>query len=895
MPNFKHLDGSSSFPHARNVNVYEYENEFDYSRFDYTQMKITICSVPWDMGEAHIGARTISGIGNVVYFGTKALRDAWFAAIPDNECYRFETKYKKLHRDQYIDVPLPFDIAATFNYVVVEYSLFANDNSPVMFEKSTGVRKWFWFIREVEMLSANTTRLHILDDAWQTWIYDVSISGMILERGHAPMFATDADTYLANPINNNEYLLTEDVNFSNADTVRHIDAIELNAGDMYACIACSSDATGTWGTKAAGTWKTPASAYYTRNGALSYNVFAVAASDLTTFLTNVESTSPQFKATVQGVFFASGDLITLGTSFTFCNVTCYPVSAKNRQTIELTELDKNQFGYSSNYADIAKLYTSPYAHIEICDENGETSIVRIEDTNGTLNANVALNLAFPFVSLDAFVTGIGKGSKSVTFKNITSHTFSISGNWYQVMKSWDVPTFAVVLESSKEYDFSSHFDRAQRVVEYTANYDNASAISTTMKANADASADTANTNTQTLTTMEKANADASADTANTNTQTLTTAEKSNADASADLITDNANLAITANSATANTSKNSMAGSASLTQQYNTSIAGIDNAITSGTATASIQAQEQQAAIGIATSASSAAVNSVSSIAGGDIPGGIAAAAQGVIGALSTYASSNVGIHLTSASANIAVTENDLKAAAANTKTSLDNIINGATLIDIATTQNTLTSGQAANSSATTKANATRSKTAQDTAAAATATTQKANATRSKTAQDTAAAATATTQKANAQRAYDTEIANAGRTRATAQSAIENDIKQAALKQPFVYGSFSYGDNATTKPTALFAQVVTQPTGAIEAAGDEFLRYGYMLDKQWDFNGNWNIGPYFTYWKLKDFWVTDLHVPDMYMDKLRFFLFGGVTVWRSPEYVGKKTVYENFND
>ena len=96
MPDFPHMDSSQEFPHARNVNVYKFDNEFDYSRYDYDQMKITVCTVPWDMGEAHIGARTISGIGNVVYFGSKANRDAWFAAIPNNECFRFETKYKKL-------------------------------------------------------------------------------------------------------------------------------------------------------------------------------------------------------------------------------------------------------------------------------------------------------------------------------------------------------------------------------------------------------------------------------------------------------------------------------------------------------------------------------------------------------------------------------------------------------------------------------------------------------------------------------------------------------------------------------------------------------------------------------------------------------------------------------
>ena len=75
-----------AFPDLDSVNVYKYENQFDYSRYDNAQMHITLCSVPWDMGEAHIGNRTISGIGNVVWFETEAKRDKWFADIPDNEC-----------------------------------------------------------------------------------------------------------------------------------------------------------------------------------------------------------------------------------------------------------------------------------------------------------------------------------------------------------------------------------------------------------------------------------------------------------------------------------------------------------------------------------------------------------------------------------------------------------------------------------------------------------------------------------------------------------------------------------------------------------------------------------------------------------------------------------------
>ena len=91
---------------------------------------------------------------------------------------------------------------------------------------------------------------------------------------------------------------------------------------------------------------------------------------------------------------------------------------------------------------------------------------------------------------------------------------------------------------------------------------------------------------------------------------------------------------------------------------------------------------------------------------------------------------------------------------------------------------------------------------------------------------------------------------------------------------------------------MFSNVVTQDDYTIRKCGDDFLRYGYSYGAQWQFDGNWCPMKHFTYWRLTDFWVKGLQIPDMYVDKLRFFLFGGVTVWRKPEDIGHVTIYEN---
>ena len=782
MPKYNFLpNNKSDFPHIGNIDTYKYDNDFDYGRFDYTQMTLQICSVPWDMGEAHIGNRTISGIGNVVYFGSKENRDAWFDAIPDSECYRFETKFKELHRDLLIDVPIPYDMCAKHNYLVVEYNKFANDASPVQFEGDDGLRKWFWFIREVEFLAPNTTRLHILDDAFQTWIYDVDVTGMVLERGHAPMFAMRTDKYLENPLENNGYLLTEDVNFGEASQVKHIDVLELNSGDMYACIATTADPTGTW------TDTVPALASYTNNGQPSVYVFAVPVANLNTFLANVTSQVPQFKQTVQGVFFASGDLLTLGSSFTFANVTCYGVSA-SRKTFDLCTLNKSLFGYDSRYADIAKLYTSPYAHIEITDENGNVDTVKIEDTNGSIDVSAAMSIAYPFITVDAHLLGVGgSASATVTYKNVNSHTFDVSGQWYDTLRSWNVPTFAVVLDPASEYDYSTRFDRAQRVVDYTTTQTNQNALADTVNANAD-------------------------------------------------------LAEAANSSITARSNNSAWTASGITEDYNTEKKNKANIAAGDMATSTLQANEQQASISAASNVATSLISGLGSTASGNAMGavsGFGGVVNGLIGSMATMESMAVSNAQTATQLNAMQTLNLDNANLANAKTHDDTDNQTQTATALTNMQNILIDGTAANNAATQKANATRAASA-------------------------------------------------------AQSAIDNDIAQAALRPPFMYGSFANGDGAANKPIALFAHIVTQSKSAISSAGDEMLRYGYHLDKQWNFDGNWNVGKYFTYWKLRDFWVSNLQVPDMYMDKMRFFLYGGVTVWRNPSDIGKRTVYDNFN-
>ena len=778
MSKFPHLTANgneSAFPDISNIRTYKYDNSYDYSKFDTVQMNITLCKVPWDMGEAHIGNRTISGIGNVVYFGSKEKRDKWFDDIPDSKCFRFATKLKQLHRDNFIDVPVPFDVASRYNYIAVHQEPMANAENPVMYEDEDGLRDWFWFVREVEFLSPNTTRLHLLNDAWQTFIYDIDIPYMILQRGHAPMVKTDANRFLSMPIENCSYLLEREENEPAAPRITtKTQPYVFNSGDMYAVVVTTSDPRGTWGAKSDGTWVTPSTQFY--KAVPCYHAFAVSIENFTAFLSGVPE---QFIQTVQCVCFMSQFMISLGTSFTFGGQTCYEISSAY-QKATIHNITKEDFAFDGRYADIAKLYTYPYSMISLTDSNGDETLIRIEDTDGTIEVEHCTSLVYPWLKLNGHVSSVGKGaSRSVTFKNLSNANMPISGNWHSYLLSLDIPMFAVTQAASAVNDYATHFDRAQQA--YAA--DNAQA---------------------------------------------------NQQASADNIVANAAVTTAANTAITAAGNTSAYSSSSNTQTYNTGTAAANNIISQLGTASTIAANEMQGSISAASGFASSAIGGISS---GNPAGAASGVISGLIGAGATMLSTNVANGLTAMNASLAQASNSGGATAANTKTSWDTDAQVTAANSICSAQNTATSSHAANDSATI-------------------------------------------------------YANAARDRATVTSAINNQISQAALGEPSSFGDFANGDYATTRPLALFSNVITQDDYTIRKCGDDFLRYGYTVNCEWDFTGDWCPMKHFTYWRLTDFWVNELQVPDMYVDKIRFFLFGGVTVWKTPEDIGNVDLYDN---
>ena len=1094
MDKFPHLN-DTVFPDVDSVNVWKYKNDFDYSKYDKTQMTIGICSVPWDVGLIHVGNAQIGGLGNVVYFASKANRDAY---IDSRDGFRWDTKYRAYHSDGYIEVPLPYDKCVLYNYIYCEYTLL-----PVEYAEG-GKDRFFFFIRECEYLSPNATKIHILRDTWQTFIYDIDVSYMMLERGHAPMGLVSADRYLSNPVDNTRYLLADDVNYGDATVNRYSAAQILNDGDMWAVIVSSVDYSDNPGDKQSDTWHVPEQGTVYADGQPSSFAFAIEPGSLSRFLDLINTNAPQLTQCIKAVFFVEKALVETIESFRFLGFTLQRLAGKESD-LPVIELAKSQFGYGERYADIAKLYTMPYAHLEITDENGNVSIVKIEDTQGNLSLQLTTSVAYPWLSLDGHLSGIGKGSGSVVFKNVTSHSFDFEGSWYDHLHRWEIPTFAVQQSAQANYDFATHFDRQQRNAEIETVYANAVRSADAAKASADASDNTAYGNAVRSADAAKANADASDNAAYQNAANSANATRDNALKSASVERDNANDSATAthenatdlastvqtnadnSAATAQTNADNSASTAA-TNSYESAGAVNNNELASadtayGIATRDAQTvwyqferereiaerilyletefdyagqgltyaghvgdaawlavskigddydadwlyQQMLAGSTLYGNVVSSVLNSVSgtvsSVAGGAAAGLVAGpggagigAVSGLIGSTVSLASTSAGIPLmqytnqaqleqanragqsktnnaiiyTQNSALLEKThmqnvfgyqENGLRAAASNNKeaanqdaennrdtsknnsnrtkrasddntrrsysTSIENNLrtyntetdnnsetwktsvgNADRSFETATGNASRTYGKdvenanrsfnaasgnarrtrttgldnnaRANTAAKTNANQTRITELANNARANTTAKDNANRTRvtgldnnarANTAAKTNADQTRITGLANNERANTTAKANAGATRATALDGIERDIRQAALQAPLTFGEHSGGETAATRPIGIFCNIVTQSQDAIEQAGDYFLRFGYAVNRAWEFE-TFNIMPKFTYWKASDVWISGNNVPDAYLDEIRFYLLGGVCVWRNPDDIGRISIYEN---
>lgn len=567
MPRFPHLN-DNEFPFIRTVDVYDFKNEFDYTRWN-TDTDLLLCNVAWD-----------SAYEDVVKFDNDNARDNYFDNI--DTAYKLTLKTAaRVVPEGFVKLPIPYDVVTRYNYLCVTLPIATSSTTPIDYENSSGKRRWYFFIDRCVYLAPSTTQLYLTLDVWTNFANDLDIKYMLLERGHAPVYASNTDTYLENPMVNNRYLLAPDVSFDEAGINASVTDVPFGYGKKFVCIASTC---APWQVSSLGTVsqsaeyadfvgpityadtadrygyqlevsgftvgngydysnaRTPVAVGASENAMLANNltVYCIQAEEVygpsNTFFEDVRRTCPQFLNTVRGCFVVSEECLVFGTPYQIAGHTMYLAIGSRQPNILTKPLTKQDFNYPQEYERFAKLYTSPYAVLEFTNNDGKTVTVNVEETS-TLKVAAMTSIAFPYVESLLFVTGIrGNGSAQYTWRDLHNNeltsTFDHS-DWFDFCFKMEIPTFALYMDGETAYALHN-FNRSikQGINDALLAYRNHVRSSNTAMENARDSADAAEQNTKDSALAGKTASYNSADTGKANADASATTAKANANASA---------------------------------------------------------------------------------------------------------------------------------------------------------------------------------------------------------------------------------------------------------------------------------------------------------------------------------------------------------------------------
>lgn len=853
MKDYPHIK-DTVYPDLDTVDVYKIENKFDYSRWGVgTQVKL--CNVLFNADYA-----------DVVKFDDDVVRDAYFDAL-DGRVVTLQTAFQQVPRDA-IKIPIPYDSAVRYNYLYIDIPTPTSDAQPIDRVAADRIKRYYFFISDIEQLAPNTSKVSIVLDVWTTYINDVSIPYMMLERGHAPVAATDVDTFLDNPRANSTYLLASDVNYGDIDNVAGASWVPIGNGEKYVCFACTysitqlqsvavgtdlaattpatfADETGRHGYRmAVGGYnfgmggvdfsdvETPVQAYNVgyRADVPSLFSYAIKADGARAFFDYLSRRAPHVLSSVQACFVLGDDVAQFYDSFDFHGHTLHKVAP--REVTAKIELDRNMFNYDESYSRFAKLYTYPYAVLEVSDNNGSSFQIRVEDVTNASHLQINLALAYPYLQYQVAAMNIaGYGASSFRWGRIDNQTANVDMpvcDFANYMIQWDVPTYALFERGYDAYRLnqfqSTQMQRQSAITQYrmtqrSANVNDANTHDT----NATNIANTANTQNTNVTNSNLAIA-----TANANRAISLTCSDDNL------------LNIQAQQRANRTSDESL----------------MDQSVEANNEYARMQTYIQQTQNG-----QNAAEGALSGLMRGDLVGAVFSAGNGITGNLAAQLSYQAGANLAALTTALTKAQIEEKLLTAIT-TETNNYSNTSYMGDqILAANNTLQSNQVSNNRTTANTNA-----------ANTANTSNSNAdyTRNTSQQNNQGAMSLTQANANAQYAG------------------------ARTQQQMQIGGFA-GDATldARQRRGVSVRVKTQRKSDIAQTAAQFARYGYNLNQVWDMSNGFNLMRNFTYWKAADAWVNDdKGTPNTVQLDIQMILTQGVTVWSDPDMIGKVSVYDN---
>lgn len=561
--NYPHITPRSGpFPHLDGVNVWKWRNAFNYKRWG-KQATIQLANVPYP-----------SDLSEVVDWQSEEQRDTVLDSYVLGEYYGpFETNFR-MDKQTVVKVPIPFDVADPANYLIVRNRPAATIGN-VEYEDTSGVANLFFFILDCEQIAPNTTRLTLKLDVWTTYRHLVDFAAGLVERGHAPMWAAaDVDTYLSSPLDHTDHLTAPDIHVNNEGElvtwnrptlmdhnafmvawvwdfdIRQIGLFDRET-DRYFTPTTRVDGQIT-APQYSGNYQQNVTGWDWRLGADTLPqdsrfrtvkdsraipphaigwqsretpgpfVYSVDGSISAEFFDQLSTDFPHLFQNIKAVFIIPERMVNISFTKPMCGYWVNLITPK-RVKVDV-HLSRDKFNYPPQYAELTKLYTSPYAKLIMSDLFGNVQEVAIEQTTSRLHIDLMCQV-LSGCSIRFELGGVGgaEGHYQWTPAHETEEQeTSIAAYVGQYFLEKNMPCFSLTMSAEQKYDLAAAKLRDQKRQQAITAYQNAQRAAGTGYENTIASNKTAYD-----TGVSSANTAASTGKASANTA------KANADRAAD--------------------------------------------------------------------------------------------------------------------------------------------------------------------------------------------------------------------------------------------------------------------------------------------------------------------------------------------------------------------------
>lgn len=463
--------------------------------------RLHLCNVPWDQSYQ-----------DVVAWKSDAERDRWFDRL-DGDIIDLETAWNYKSLEVYkpalgkyqgsVRVPIPYETALGYNYLQVTMY-----DQPVPQYGDYQRNHFHYHITGIYKLAPNTTTLTLELDAWTEYICSARITAVDLARGHWPMQQVSADEWLKNPLGSPVRMSEPEPDLPQVKSmVRHEKFFPLYDDSpkvLCAMLADLADPASWWSDgrpHSKEQWwldDNPGSDAHVDRTSMSHESFpsypletdirrvgaqhidqnssqgqpapvtpsgaslpvgqnitplhyyAFDPQDFGTFQHALSSKYPQLVYGIKAVYVLPSRYLHLGEQAVFDGAP-YRVAEPDPawKTLGGYELTADSFGYDHQWSAYAKMYASQFACLELSDLQGNTVTIGCEDLAGTLDVKARASSLWPFLSLQAFVDGVGgHGLKDYTVSPLQpDKAWMPQGLWETVSSKWDVPTYSLYADN----------------------------------------------------------------------------------------------------------------------------------------------------------------------------------------------------------------------------------------------------------------------------------------------------------------------------------------------------------------------------------------------------------------------------------------------------------------